>query len=235
MTKRLLLLSNSTHHGQGYLDHAEEEIRDFFPAGTSILFVPYALHDRDGYASVARDRLTGMGFTVDSIHEGSDPVAAVRAAQAIFIGGGNTFRLLNEMYTQRIIDPIRERMEGGMPYMGASAGTNVATVSLKTTNDMPIVQPPSFDALRLVPFNINAHFIDADPASTHMGETREVRIAEFHEENPQPVLGIREGTAVRVEGDEARLWGERGAKLFQRDQEPLEIKAGDSLDHLLTI
>src|SRR5262245_7831511 len=179
--RRLLLLSNSTTFGRGYLDHAEEAIRALLGGVTRLLFVPDALQDRAGYAAKVRERFERLSIAVDSTHEAADPARSVAAAQALFIGGGNTFRLLSALYLQELIGPIRARVMAGMPYLSASAGTNVATRSIQTTNDMPIVQPPSFAALALVPFNVNPHYLDPDANSQHMGETREQRLKEFHE------------------------------------------------------
>jgi len=231
--KRLLLISNSTQHGEGYLDHCEAEIRDFLRGVERVLFVPFALHDRAAYADRARQRLGRMGYEVTSLHEAPDPVEVVRGTQAIFIGGGNTFRLLDALYALDLLGPIRRQVEGGIPYFGASAGSNVACVTIKTTNDMPIVQPPSFDALNLVPFNINPHYIDPDPASTHQGETREERIREFHEVNDPPVVGLREGSMLRVEGARVTLKGRKQARVFLKGEEPREFAPGTSLDFLL--
>ncbi len=235
--KRLLLLSNSTVHGRGYLDHAEHALQAFLGRDVKrVLFVPFALEDRDTYAARARERFEKMGRGLDSGHDAGDAAAmrrAVESAQALFIGGGNTFRLLNELYANRLIEPIRERVQKGMPYLGSSAGTGVACVTIKTTNDMPIVQPPSFDALALVPFNVNAHYIDTDPNSTHMGETREQRIREFHEMNDKVVVGLREGAWLRIEAKRCVLEGTTGARLFRRGQEPQELAAGAELHSLL--
>lgn len=228
--KRLLLLSSSRVHGGGYLDHAEAEIRSFLQRTSRVLFVPYALQDRDGYAAVARQRFEAMGVALDSIQEAADPKAAVENAEAMFVGGGNTFRLLNTLYQYELLSWIRERALTGMPYMGASAGTNLAGPTIKTTNDMPIVQPPSFEALRLVPFQINPHYIDADPNSTHMGETREQRLREYLEENDVPVVAIREAAIIRVEGDIITLEGAAGAKVFRRGREPYEIESGSLIE-----
>ncbi len=230
---RLLLISNSTNYGGGYLDHCADEIKDFLASINSLIFIPYALKDLDGYAGKTKERYAKMGMAVKSIHEFGDPVEGVCSASAIHIGGGNTFRLLKRLYDEKLIDPIREKVKAGMPYIGASAGTNVATVSIKTTNDMPIVYPPSFDALNLVPFNINPHYIDADPNSTHQGETREQRINEFHEMNDKIVVGLREGGILRVEGSSVALKGINGARIFRKGQVPTEHKPGDKLDFLL--
>jgi dipeptidase E len=199
-----------------------------------VLFVPYALADRDAYAQMARERFDQMGYVIDSVHDAADPIAAVESAEAIYIGGGNTFRLLSSMYEARIMEPIRRRVEAGIPYIGSSAGSNVACVTMKTTNDMPIVYPPSFDALNLVPFNINPHYLDPDPSSTHMGETRETRIREFHEMNDTVVVGLREGSALWIEGPHVTLRGFRGARVFRKGQEPEEFAPGASMDFLLS-
>jgi dipeptidase E len=225
---RLLLVSNSTSFGGGYLDHCAEAIRSFLgPRVGRVVFVPYAIFDRDGYASAARARFERMGFGLDSIHDSpGGPARAIEGAEALFIGGGNTFRLLNELAHRELIAAIRSRVLAGLPYIGSSAGSNVACPTIKTTNDMPIVEPPSFDALGLVPFNINPHYLDADPESRHMGETRDQRIAEFHEENDPPVIGLREGSWLLVEDGRVTLGGTTGARLFRRGQPTREVANG---------
>jgi dipeptidase E len=230
--KRLLLISNSTLYGSGYLDHAEQEIRDFLGSGTRVLFIPFALYDRDGYASLARNRFKAMGYELESIHAVRDKQAAVDSAGAVFIGGGNSFRLLKALYDLELLAPIRRRAAGGMPYIGSSAGSNVACPTIKTTNDMPIVEPPSLVALGLVPFQINPHFLDPLPGSTHMGETREERLLQFHEENETPVAGLREGAMLRVENGSILLKGVTGARIFRRGSEPVEFEPGAVLDDL---
>ena len=230
---RILLISNSTLYGSGYLDHAEGEIRDFLGAIKKVLFVPFALHDRDAYAVQARERYAKLGYDLASIHRASDPLKAVRDTEAIFIGGGNTFRLLKALYDHDLLDVIRERVSHGLPYIGSSAGSNVAGLTIKTTNDMPIVEPPSFQALRLVSFQINPHYLDADLNSTHMGETREQRIIQFLEENETPVVGLREGAMLRIENGKTLLKGSTGARIFRRGQEPVETLPGAYLDEFL--
>jgi dipeptidase E len=203
-----------------------------------VLFVPYAVFDRDAYATKARVRFEAMGYALDSVHDAyGGPVRAVERAEAIFIGGGNTFRLLDALWRESLIEPIRGRVKAGMPYIGASAGSNVACPSIKTTNDMPIVELRSFSALDLVPFNINPHYLDPLPGSTHMGETREQRIAEFHEENTPPVIGLREGAWLLVEDGTVVLQGVNGARLFRRGQAPVELETGYFLsqDRLLDV
>jgi dipeptidase E len=231
--KRLLLISNSTMFGRGYLDHAESEIRDHLGSVRRVLFVPYALHDRDGYAATAQRRLAALGFELESVHRSAHPKESAARAEGIFIGGGNTFRLLKCLYDYDLLSTIRARVEDGVPYIGSSAGSVVACPTIKTTNDMPIVQPPSFDGLRLVGFQINAHYLDADPASRHMGETRETRLREFLEENDVPVAAIREGAMLRVENGLIRLRGTTGARIFQRRRDPLEVEPGADLTELL--
>lgn len=233
MPRRLLLISNSTNHGQGYLDHVISEIDAFLGPVRRLVFVPFALKDREKYGATVARRLEAIGVEVRTLTADEAGRQMVREAEAVFTGGGNTFRLLKTLEESGILPLLRERALGGMPYLGSSAGTNLATPTIRTTNDMPIVQPASFDALGLVPFQINPHYLDADPGSTHMGETRETRLKEFHEENETPVVGLREGAWIRVEGDRATLGGARGARIFRRGQEPEERKTGDSLDDLL--
>lgn len=224
--KRILLISNSTLHGSGFLDHAEAEIRDFLGDARRVLFIPFALHDHGAYAAKARERLAAMSLGLDSLHEASDKRHAVLEAEAIFIGGGNTFRLLKGLYDFDLLSAIRQRVDQGMPYIGSSAGSNVAGPTIRTTNDMPILEPPSLNALGLVPFQINPHYLDADPNSTHMGETRAERLIQFLEENETPVVALREGAMLRVEGGRTILKGSSGALIFRRGQAPLEIEIG---------
>src|ERR1700682_4967482 len=205
--KRVLLISNSTLHGSGYLDHAEAEIRDFLGKTRSIAFVPFALYDRSHYGAQARERLQNMGYGLVSVHDVSNPQRAVKDADAIFVGGGNTFRLLKGLYDADLLAHIRQAVHAGTPYVGSSAGSIVACPSLKTTKDMPIVQPPSFEALGLVDFQISPHYLDPDPSSTHMGETQEQRILQFLEENETPVVGLREGGILRMESGSVTLKG----------------------------
>jgi len=230
---RILLVSNSTLHGHGYLDHVEEEIRNLLGPARLVLFFPYALHDRDGYAAKATERFAAMGYEMESAHAANNPREAVEEADAIFIGGGNTFRLLKALQDLELIEPIRRRVRSGAPYIGSSAGSNVAGPTIKTTKDMPIVQPRSFDALGLVPFQISPHFQDPDPTSTHMGETQEERILQFLEENETPVLGMREGAWVRIENRSVTLRGSRGARIFRRGEEPVEAVTGDEISSLV--
>jgi len=231
--RNLLLNSSSLLHGHGYMDHCEAAVRDVYAGVTRVLFVPWALQDLDGYTATVRTRLKEMGFEVHGIHEAEDLVAAVNEAEGIFIGGGNTFRLITRMHDSGVMGPIRERVRQGMPYMGSSAGTNVATPTIMTTNDMPIVQPPSFESLGLVPFQINPHYRDPEPNSTHKGETREDRIREYHEMNARPVVGLREGAWIRVRGDELAIEGFNGARIFRRGHDPVEVPTGGPLREFL--
>jgi dipeptidase E len=221
-TYRLLLISSSTVAGTGYLDHAESEIRDHLRDVSRILFIPYALADHEIYAARARERFARMNIDLASIHETPDPPRTISEAQAIFIGGGNTFRLLKALYDHHLLNSIRERVLASMPYMGASAGSNIAGPTIRTTNDMPIVEPPSLNALNVFPYQINPHYIDPDPTSTHMGETREERLLQYLEENETPVVALREGGYLRVQNGEIHLKG-RPARIFLRDHPPYEI------------
>jgi dipeptidase E len=227
------LVSNSTQHGQGYLDHAMPAVRDFLGPIRRLVFVPFALRDRAAYTAKVRARLEKEGIEVRGLQPEASEAAIVAAAEAVFVGGGNTFRLLDTLQRTGLLDAIRRQARAGAPYLGASAGTNIAAPTIKTTNDMPIVQPESFDALGLVPFQINPHYVDPDPSSRHMGETREERLREFLEENDAVVVGLREGAWLRAEGRGLRLEGLRGARIFRREREPEEVAPGAALDTLL--
>lgn len=233
MNRRLLLISNSTNHGQGYLDHVETEFQGFLGEIRSLVFIPFALFDREKYGETARRRLARIGIEVTTLTADADGARLLRDAEAVFTGGGNTFRLLATLQKTGLLEVLRERAHAGMPYIGSSAGINLAAPTIRTTNDMPIVEPASFDALHLVPFQINPHYLDPEPGSTHMGETREERLMQFHEENETPVVGLREGAWIRVEGDHGHLGGARGARIFRKGQAPEEREAGASLDDLL--
>ena len=236
MTRSLLLISNSTLHGSGYLDHCADEIKKILGDRKNVLFIPYARPSgitHDEYTKIARERFEKMGFKLKGIHEFKSPKDAVKSAESIFIGGGNTFVLLSGLYKADILDEIRNKVKSGIPYIGTSAGSNVACKSIKTTNDMPVVYPPSFDALGLAPFNINPHYLDPDPNSKHKGETRETRIKEFHFFNSDYVVGLREGAMLHVIGDKITLKGTTGARIFKDNMEPKDYKPGDSLDFLL--
>ena len=219
---KVLLVSNSTVYGRSYLDHVEEEITSFLTGAGRVLFFPFALYDRDGYAARAKSRFTAMGYSMESVHQTDNPQKAIEQAEAIFIGGGNTFRLLKALQDLDLIEAIRRRVKAGAPYIGSSAGSNVAAPTIKTTKDMPIVQPRSFDALGLVQFQISPHYLDPDPTSGHMGETQEERILQFLEENDTTVVGLREGAWLLIEGDSVTLKGSTGARIFRRGRAPVE-------------
>jgi dipeptidase E len=230
---RILLISNSTVYGRGYLDHVEQEIRSFLGNVQTVLFFPFALYDRDGYAAKAKTRFEAMGYSLESVHKIDNPQEAVEQADALFIGGGNTFRLLKALQDLDFIESIRRKVRSGTPYIGSSAGSNVAGPTIRTTKDMPIVQPRSFDALGLVPFQISPHYLDPDPASTHMGETQEERILQFLEENETPVLGLREGAWVIVADGSVTLKGSSGARVFRRGHAPVEVAPGAEISELV--
>ena len=233
MPARVLLISNSTLYGRGYLDHVEEEIESFLGAARTVLFVPFALYDRDAYAAQASARFEAMGYTLESVHWIENPLPAIHRADAIFVGGGNTFRLLNALQDLNLLEPIRRRVKSGAGYIGSSAGSNVAGPTIKTTKDMPIVQPRSFDSLGLVPFQISPHYLDPDPDSTHMGETQEERILQFLEENETPVVGIREGAWLLIENGAVTLKGQTGARIFRRGHAPVEVGPGTEISNLV--
>jgi dipeptidase E len=212
----------------------------FFGDVGRLLFVPYALRDHDGYVKVMTERGLHAGYELDGIHHHADPVRAVEEARGIFVVVGNTFRLLNDLYRFGLLDMIRDRVRHGLPYLGVSAGTNVACPTIKTTNDMPIVQPPSLGALRLVPFQVNPHyftgqtFVKADDGSfhEHFGETRDDRLREFHEMNETPVVGLWEAGLLRCEGGRVELSG-APARVFRKGQEPVDVAPGADLAELL--
>lgn len=234
--RRLLLLSNSKNFGQGYLEHAEAHIKDFLGAQVRrVLFVPYAAvrYTFDDFAASVRERFHQFGYDLDSVHTSEDPCQAVRTAEAIIVGGGNTFHLLHHLYWHDLLDVIRERVNKGVPYIGWSAGSNVACPTIKTTNDMPIIEPPSLNALSLVPFQINPHYLDAHPEH-HQGETREERLLEFIEVNHCVyVVGLREGSLLRIEDASIRLIGDKPVRIFRNGQEAQEVGPQASLQFLL--
>lgn len=234
MTDDLLLLSNSTVHGRGFLEHALDAVAEFLGDRRRVHFAPFALADHDGYTARVGGALRPLGVDVVGLHDTADPRAAIEEAEVLFLGGGNTFRLLRAIQRLGIRDTVRRRVAAGeLAYMGSSAGTNHACPTIRTTNDMPIVEPDSLQALGLIPFQVNAHYLDPDPTSTHMGETRAQRIGEFLEENHVPVLGIREGAWLRRRGTALTLHGTSGGLLFRRDREPAPFREGDDLSFLL--
>jgi dipeptidase E len=226
-------MSNSANFGGGYLDHCMDEIREFLGPIKRVVFVPFALQDRKVYAERARERFARSGIEVDALTSDAAGQRLAARAEAMFVGGGNTFRLLKALQDSGLLEIVRTRGQEGMPYMGASAGSNIAAPTIKTTNDMPIVFPRSFDALSLIPFQVNPHYLDPLPDNKHMGETREERLREFLEENVTPVVGLREGSWLRVEDNEARLGGSAPARVFRRGRPPEERPPGASFSDLL--
>ena len=223
--KRILLASTSTVYGGTYLSYLQDELIDFFTGIDEILFVPYARPSgitHDEYTQIAQQFFNRVGKSIVGLHTFADPKKAIRQAKAIFTGGGNTFVLVNQLYGLEVMDVLREAVEKGTLYMGTSAGSNIAGQTMQTTNDMPIVYPPSLKTLGLVPFNINPHYLDPDPQSKHKGETRETRIKEFHVFNDTPVIGLREGSWLRVEDEKVSLKGDLTARIFLKGQESYE-------------
>lgn len=233
---RLLLISNSTNPGEAYLDYPKLNIKEFLgPKPVRALFIPYAAvtFSYDIYESRVSERFAEIGHDVVSIHRFSDAVEAVRSAEAIVVGGGNTWKLLKTMQDNHLLDPIRKSVQEGAPYVGWSAGSNVACPTLRTTNDMPVTEPDSFTSLGLIPFQINPHYLDANPAG-HAGETREQRIEEFLEINPEIyVAGLREGTMLIYEDGKMKLSGPRSMRVFKKGILPQEVTFSDDLSFLL--
>jgi dipeptidase E len=232
---KLLLISNSTMPGEAYLDYPKHEIKKFLgEKPITALFIPYAAvtFSFDNYEQKVAERFAELGFQVKSIHHLSDPVQAVKDAEAIVVGGGNTWQLVRMMHDNQIMEAIREKVLKGTPYIGWSAGSNVACPTLRTTNDMPIIDPKGFDTTGLVPFQINPHYLDANPEG-HGGETREQRIEEFLEINPDVyVVGLREGTMLHVENGKIKLIGNRTARIFKKGSVPFELSAEDDFSFL---
>ena len=233
---KLLLISNSTNQGEAYLNYPKGDIQSFL--GSDIkktLFLPYAAvsFSYDVYAEKVQERFDEIGYKVDSIHLHKDPIEAVEQAEAIVVGGGNTWHLTRIIHDKQLIDVIRDRVLKGIPYVGWSAGSNMACPTIKTTNDMPIIDPKGFHAFNFIPFQINPHYLDANPDG-HAGETREQRIEEFLEVNQQiHVLGLREGTMLKVINSNIELIGPKPARIFKKGIEPIEIQPGGNLDFLL--
>lgn len=232
---KLLLISNSTMPGEAYLDYPKHEIRKFLgDKPVTALFIPYAAvtFSYDTYCEKVEERFSEIGHHIVGIHTFADPVQAVHKAEAIVVGGGNTWQLVRMLHEKNLMNPIREKVFSGVPYTGWSAGANVACPTLRTTNDMPIVDPKGFDCMGLVPFQINPHYLDAHPEG-HGGETREQRIQEFMEINPDVfVAGLREGTMFKVENKKLTLIGTKTCRIFKKGQEPMELAAGDDFSLL---
>lgn len=234
--KNLCLASTSTIYGTSYLEYLLPELTIFFKGKKNILFVPYARPggiSYENYTSIVKKAFATIKISVEGIHEFENPKTAISQATSIFVGGGNTFELVHQLYKNDLITVLKTSIEEGTPYLGTSAGSNICGVNMKTTNDMPIVYPPSFDVLGLIPFNINAHFISADTSSTHMGETRETRIKEFHVFNKTPVLGLREGSWLAVCDEKIVLKGNSSAILFQKGKTAIEIKTNQDISSII--
>ena len=234
--KKLLLISNSTMPGEAYLDYPKHEIKNFLgDQPLKALFIPYAAvtFSFDIYEQKVAERFSELGFLVKSIHHFADPVQAVNDAEVIVVGGGNTWQLVRMLHDNRLMDAIRTRVNKGTPYIGWSAGSNVACPTLRTTNDMPITDPKGFDTTGLIPFQINPHYLDANPEG-HGGETREQRIEEFLEINPDVyVVGLREGTMLHVENEQIHLIGNRTARIFRKGMTPVELSSADDFSFLM--
>ncbi|NLP57981.1 dipeptidase PepE [Lutibacter sp. B1] len=234
--KKLFIASTSTVHGKGYLEYILPELSIFFKGITTILFIPYARPSGityDEYTDIAKKGFEKINIQVEGIHEFKNAIDAVNNAKAIFVGGGNTFLLVKQLYDNKLISVIKNVVENGVPYFGTSAGSNITGLTMQTTNDMPIIFPPSFSTLGFLNFNINPHYLDPDPDSKHMGETRETRINEFHTINKIPVLGIREGSWLLVTGTKVVLKGKLNARLFEQNKSAKELPPDTDLSFLM--
>ncbi len=226
--KNLIIASTSTIHGGTYLSYLLSEITELFYETSEVIFIPYAIPggiSHDEYTEIASEAFSKINKNIVGIHTFDNPVEAIKNATGVFVGGGNTFVLVSQLYQNQVMQPLREAIFNGLPYLGTSAGSNICGVTINNTNDMPIVYPPSFKTLGVVPFNINPHYLDPDPSSKHMGETRETRIKEFHSQSTIPVVGIREGSWLQVKGVEIILKGEHTARIFEQDKTPFELES----------
>lgn len=233
--KKLIIASTSTLHGGAYLEYLMPALEIFFKGCSSLVFIPYARPggiSHDDYTKKVSDAFASLNIQVKGLHEFEDPAGAIRDAETLFTGGGNTFLLVSQLYKHKVIEALVEAVKNGKPYLGTSAGSNICGLTMQTTNDMPIIYPPSFKTLGFVPFNLNPHYLDPLPNSTHMGETRETRIKEFHQFNTQPVLGLREGSWLEVIGKTITLKGGLHARLFMQGKEAEEIETGTDLSWL---
>ncbi|MAK35592.1 MAG: dipeptidase PepE [Flavobacteriaceae bacterium] len=233
--KNLIIASTSTLHSGSYLDYLLPELETLYSGLDEILFVPFARPggiSHDSYTEKASSAFQQIGKRLVGLHTFEDQVAAIADAKGIFTGGGNTFVLVHALHTHKLMQPLREAIFSGTPYLGTSAGSNICGPSMQTTNDMPIVYPPSFKTLGLVGFNINPHYLDPNPNSTHMGETRETRIKEFHTQNTIPVIGLREGSWLEVKEDAIILKGKLSARVFLQGKAPYEIESGSQIDYI---
>jgi dipeptidase E len=233
MLVEALLLSTSTLYGQRYLQYALKPIREWLHGERELLFVPYAMADHGKYSALVAEALSPLGVQIRGLHEFPDPRAAIEGASRIFCGGGNTFRLLHGLQREGLVDVIRQVVcRGEARYLGSSAGTNIAGPTIRTTNDMPIVEPASFDSLALVPFQVNPHYLDPIPGLPHMGETRETRLNEFLEENDRAVVALREGAWLRVRSEGSITLEGHSARLFRRGAPAIEQLIGSDFSEL---
>ncbi|KJD33513.1 (alpha)-aspartyl dipeptidase [Tamlana nanhaiensis] len=233
--KNIILASTSTVHGGTYLDYILPTLQEHFKHANNILFIPFARPGgitHDDYTNIVATAFKKINKTVTGLHTYPNPTEAITQAEAIFTGGGNTFVLTNQLYVNNLITPLQNAVKNGTPYLGTSAGSNICGLTIKTTNDMPIVYPPSFNALALMPFNINPHYLDPDTNSKHMGETRETRIKEFHFYNTPPVVGLREGSWLEVKGNQITLMGNLHARIFEYNKTPYEVAPKTNLSQL---
>jgi dipeptidase E len=233
--KKLIIASTSTVHGGKYLDYLLPTLVQHFEACNEILFIPYARPggiSHEDYTDKVREVFSTIDKSVKGLHEFQNPAEAIRKAQGIFTGGGNTFLLVKQLYNNEVMTVLAEVLNHGTPYLGTSAGSNITGISMQTTNDMPIVYPPSFATLGVIPFNLNPHYLDPDANSTHMGETRETRIKEFHAFNTTPVLGLREGSWLEVKADCIVLKGPLTARLFLPNKDAEELTSETDLAFL---
>lgn len=233
--KNIIIASTSTLHEGRYLEYLLPVLQSHFKNCSTILFIPYARPggiSHDEYTQKTASVFQTINISVKGIHEFEDPETALKNAEGIFTGGGNTFLLVTQLYRNNAMQVLSETVKNGIPYLGTSAGSNICGLSMQTTNDMPIVYPPSFQTLGLIPFNLNPHYLDPDLQSKHMGETRETRIKEFHAFNSIPVLGLREGSWLEVKGEKIILKGNLSARLFLQDQQPTELNPESDLSNL---
>lgn len=227
--KDMIVASTSTVHGFAYLEYLLPALQELYKDVDTITFIPYARPggiSEDEYTAIAAKGLAPLGKKVVGLHTWEDPAEGLEGAEALFTGGGNTFLLVYKLYREGVMDKLRSCIFEGKPYLGTSAGSNITGISMQTTNDMPIIYPPSFKTLGAVPFNLNPHYLDPIEGSTHMGETRETRIKEFHTINRIPVVGLREGSWLEVKGDAIVLRGELSARIFEQGKEPWELDSG---------
>ena len=234
--KNLILASTSTIYGSNYLEYLMAELAQLFEGVQEILFIPYAQPNGityNDYTAAVKKAFTRINISVKGIHELEDEQLAVKKAQGIFVGGGNTFLLVKQLYDKGLMNILKIALESGIPYLGTSAGSNICGVTMQTTNDMPIVMPTSYETLGIIPLNINAHYLDPDPTSKHQGETRETRIKEYHIFNDTPVLGLREGSWLQVRAQSIVLKGPLSARLFKKNENAVEIASGTQIKVLV--